>query len=76
MFAAIGRDLRLLKAVNGIEERVARMVGSERAQPNGPLFELLIAAAYRRAGGDVAFVPERPGGPRTHDLDVTIGGRE
>ena len=76
VFAAIGRNLDLLKAVGGIEERVARMVGAERAQPNGPLFELLVAAAYRRAGGEVEFVPERRGGPRTHDMDVMLGGRD
>jgi len=71
---ALGRDLDLLKTVVGVEERVRRMLGSERAQPNGGLFELLVAAAYRRAGADVAFVPEQPGA-RTHDLDVTLGGR-
>jgi hypothetical protein len=50
-------------------------VRDERRQPNGGLFELLVAAAYARAGGNVAFVPERKGGPQTHDLDVAIGGR-
>lgn len=75
VFAAIGRNLDLLLTVDGIDERVRRMVGAEKAQPNGPLFELLVAAAYRRAGGTVAFVPERPGGPRTHDMDVDLKGR-
>ena len=51
------------------------MVGAERAQPNGSFFELLIAAAYSRAGGEVAFVPEQRGGPRTHDMDVKLNGR-
>jgi len=75
VFAAIGRNVDLLKAVDGIEDRIVRMVGAEKAQPNGSLFELLVAAAYARAGGKVAFVPERRGGPRTHDIDVTMNGR-
>ena len=50
VFAAIGRNLDLLLTVDGIGDRVTRMVGAERAQPNGPLFELLVAAAYLRAG--------------------------
>jgi hypothetical protein len=75
VFAAIGRNFDLLQGVAGIGERVTRMIGAERAQPNGPLFELLVAAAYRRAGGQVAFVPEQRGGPRTHDMDVELHGR-
>lgn len=76
VFAAIGRNLDLLRAIDGIDDRIARMVGSERAQPNGPFFELLVAAAYARAGGKVAFVPEQRGGPRTHDMDVSLHGRD
>lgn len=76
LFAALGRDLELLNSVAGLDERVKRLVGPERRQPNGGVFELLVAAAYRRAGGEVAFRPERPGIAKTHDMDVTIGGRE
>lgn len=75
VFAAIGRNLDLLLTVDGIEGRVMRMVRAEKAQPNGPLFELLVAAAYLRAGGKVSFVPEQRGGPRTHDMDVELMGR-
>jgi hypothetical protein len=75
VFAAIGRNFDFLLTVDGIEDRVRRMVGAEKAQPNGPLFELLVAAAYLRAGGKVSFVPERRGGPRTHDMDVELNGR-
>lgn len=75
VFAAIGRNADLLLAVEGIDERITRMVGPEKSQPNGPLFELLVAAAYRRDGADVAFVAEKRGGPRTHDLDVSLRRR-
>ena len=75
IFQAIGRDLELLHQVNGLAERVKRMVGKERGQPNGGLFELLVAACYRRSGASVSFVEERPGQAKTHDMDVTLHGR-
>jgi hypothetical protein len=55
VFAAIGRNLELLGSVDGLTKRAKRLVDHERRQPNGGIFELLVAAAYRRAGGDVAF---------------------
>lgn len=75
MLQAIGRDLHLLLQVGGIEQRVRRMVTKDRAQPNGSLFELLVAACYRRAGAQVAFVEERPGKALTHDMDITLNGQ-
>ncbi len=75
VLTAIGRNLPVLRTVDGVEDRVRRLVGSERRQPNGGLFELLVAAAYRRAGAEVVFRPERPGLAKTHDMDVTIAGR-
>lgn len=75
VFAALGRNLDLLLGVEGIEARVDRMLGPERAQPNGPFFELLVAGACRRAGGAVRLVPEVRGGSRTHDMDVEIAGQ-
>ena len=75
IFLAIGRDLHLLKEVDGVESRVARMVGKERGQPNGGLFELLVAACYARAGAKVAFAEERPGQAQTYDMDITLNGR-
>ena len=76
VMTAIGRNLDLLKSVQGVEERVQRLVGKEKRQPNGGLFELLVAAAYRREGGIVRFLPETPGVAKTHDMDVNLHGRE
>lgn len=76
LLRAIGRSLELLKGVEGVGQRVQRMVGPERRQPNGGLFELLVAAAYRREGADVRFLPEQPGVKKTHDMDVRVRGRE
>ncbi len=74
VFQAIGRNLDLLLQVNGLAPRVQRMVSKERSQPNGGLFELLVAACYRHAGASVAFVEEQPGKAQTHDMDVTLNG--
>lgn len=74
VFQAIGRDLDLLLQVDGLAPRVQRMVDKERGQPNGGLFELLVAACYLRAGASVSFVDEQPGQAQTHDMDVTLRG--
>jgi hypothetical protein len=75
LFIAIGRNLELLQQIEGLNYRVRRMVNKERSQPNGGLFELLVAANYLRNGATVAFVEERPGQAKTHDMDVTLNGR-
>lgn len=73
ILAALGRNLDNLQRVDGYQERLHRLIFKERAQPNGGLFEFLVAATYVREGYDVAFHPEKPGRGRTHDLDVRRG---
>jgi hypothetical protein len=75
VFSSIGRKLDLILSVDGISQRVQRMVGLERRQPNGGLFEILVGAAYRETGARVAFVPEMPGLEKKHDLDVEREGQ-
>jgi hypothetical protein len=72
---AIGRDLPLLRDIAGIEGRARRLVGPEKSQPNGILFELLVGAAYRRAGAEVELLEERPGKARTCEMLVRLHGR-
>jgi len=74
IMAGIGRNVDLLKGVQGVEARVRRMIGREKGQPNACLFELLVAAAYRQRGAEVSFVEEQPGVAKTHDLDVLLDG--
>lgn len=75
VFAAIGRNIDLLSKMEGIDARVRRIIGPEKRQPNGGIFKLLVAAAYAREGANVAFVPEKPGFGRTHDLNATLDGK-
>jgi len=74
LFYSLGRDIELLKEVGGVSERVIRMLGAERAQVDAGIYELLVALAYKRAGSDVSFRPERPGNAKTHDMDVSLRG--
>jgi hypothetical protein len=71
----IGRDLNHLKKVEGVETRAKRLMTSERSQPEGGIYELLVAGAYIRHGwSTVAFVDETPGRGRTPDLHVSKPG--
>lgn len=74
ILAAIGRDLHLISGIVGFEERAKRLVGPEKSQPNGGLFEILVALAYARDGAQVAFRPEEPGRAKTYDLDIEVHG--
>jgi hypothetical protein len=75
IFVAIGTDLDLLLKIEGFSERSARAIGAGKAQPNGALFEILVAAAYARAGAKVVFRPELPGQAKSYDLDVELDGK-
>jgi hypothetical protein len=71
IFARLGADLDQLIKIEGYEERVKRMIGPERSQPNGAFFEFLVANAYVTNGYQVAFHPEKRGKSRTHDIDAS-----
>jgi hypothetical protein len=73
ILAAIGRDLDLLCTIKGFVDRAKRIASVERAQPNGGLFEILVAAAYAREGWRVGFKSVQRGVARTYDLDIEKG---
>jgi hypothetical protein len=74
LLASVGRNLNLLQTIEGFSDRAKRIATVERAQANGGLFELLVAAAYAREGWHVAFKPVQPGKAKTYDLDIEKGG--
>ena len=75
IFKRLGADLCLLKRIGGVEERVQRLLGGERVQPDGGLFELLVALLWKRNGyPSVEFVPERSTG-KSPDI-LARSGRE
>lgn len=73
VLAAIGRDLPLLRGIRGLDTRGRRLLETEKRQPNGALFELLVAGAYRRVGAEVVFIEERPGQGKAHDMNIRFG---
>lgn len=59
VFKRLGADLDLLRSIGGVEDRVERLLGSDRGRPDGGLFELLIALVWKRSGySTVEFIPE------------------
>lgn len=75
ILGAIGRNLELLQEVEGLVDRARAVVTIEKSQPNAGLFEILVAAAYARAGWRVRFKPVQKGMARTYDLDAEKSNR-
>lgn len=69
----LGQLYDCLAKVNGVDERVRRLIDGDPSHPDGSLFELLVAGAWAARGYTVSFIPERPGIARTPDLNVTHG---
>ena len=76
VFKSLGSDFELLKAIGGIEDRVNRMLTSDREQPDSVLFEILIALLWKRNGYEtVEFMPEQPP-KKTADFRAEKEGQE
>ena len=76
IFKRLGSDFELLKSIGGIEDRVSKMLASERNQPDSALFEILIALLWKRNGYEtVEFIPEQPP-KKTADFRAEKEGQE
>lgn len=76
VFKRLGQLIPNLDDIEGAMLRVEALMTDGSKQPDQGLYELLVPGAYQRRGwSQVAFVPERKGGPRTHDLAVSAGRR-
>lgn len=76
IFRRLGQLLPQLKSISGISDRIPRLMGAGKGQPDDGLFELLVAGAYKsRSWKVVEFVPEQPGVSKTHDITVSSGRR-
>lgn len=75
LFKRIGQLRDALAGVDGGEDRAARLMTENTAQPDDGIYELLVAGAYARRGwDDVRFVPEAPGIAKRNDLMVERPG--
>ena len=76
IFKRLGTNLDLLKGIGGVEDRVGRLLDRDRSQPDGGLFELIIALLWKRNGyRTVEFVPESPK-VKTPDFRADSGSEE
>lgn len=75
VFQRLGQVLDDLKAVGGVEARASKLMIQGRDQIDDGLYELLVAAAYKRRGWAVNFVAEKKGVAKTQDLLVTSASR-
>jgi hypothetical protein len=75
VLVTIGERLNHLKEIEGFQERAVRLVNQDKSQPNGLLFEMLVASAYAEAGAKVVLRPEAPGQSKSHDIDFELRGK-
>lgn len=72
----LGTNLDLVQELGGVDDRVSRMLTDERRQPDGALFELVVALLWRRNGWtNVSFIEEQPPEKRP-DIKATKGSEE
>jgi hypothetical protein len=75
IFKAIGRNIDILRSLSGAADRVAELMGSSRRQPDGILYELLVAATYMREGWrSVRLMPPLTT-QRSADIEIANGNR-
>ena len=76
VFKRLGADLDLLKGIGGVEDRIERLLGPERTQPDGGMFELLIALLWKRNGYPIVEFISESSQRKTPDLRAHSGRDE
>ncbi|MDA3613541.1 hypothetical protein [Polluticaenibacter yanchengensis] len=71
-FAAIGRDIDLLKQMKGINRRLEVLFNEGQNKPDSTLYELVVAAHYARDHWTVEFLEDHPS-RKTPDLEISKG---
>lgn len=73
--ASLGARWRHHVRIEGLEKKISELLGKHKSDPDGLLFELLVAFSYAEMGWDVELLEERP--PRkSPDLLVKKGSRK
>lgn len=74
-FETFGYYLDLVKSIDGIEDVVRRISDDDKKQPDGGIFEIAVALAYKRNGcEEVSFVSTSES--KTNDLSIKANGVE
>ncbi len=74
-FAGIGDRWRYASNVVSIDKKIDEVLRKYKKEPDGTLFEILVALAYAEAGWDVELLDEQPQA-KTPDMRVTKNGLE
>ncbi|MGF6288172.1 hypothetical protein [Paraburkholderia youngii] len=73
-FAGLGARWQHAHRVVGIERKLDELLKEHRKQPDGLLFEVLVALAYAEEGWNVTFIEE--GQDKTPDMRIVRGDQE
>lgn len=73
-FVAIGERWELAPRVKGIDRKIDEILHHYKSEPDGLIFEILVALAYAANGWNVEFLDEGSG--KTPDLLVQKEGRD
>ncbi|MGL5130753.1 MAG: hypothetical protein ACRC7D_22070 [Aeromonas popoffii] len=72
----LGSELDVLKKIEGIEDKIIKMLTIERSQPDATIFEILVALLWIRNGYEnVKFIGESPPNKRP-DISAHLNGYE
>lgn len=72
--ASIGARWQHAHKVNGLDRKLDELLHKYRKEPDGALFEILVALAYAEAGWKVTLIEEGP--QKTPDMRVQRGAQE
>lgn len=74
-FVAIGERWKYAPSVKGMEQKIDELLTKFKSNPDGLIFEILVALAYAEHGWDVELLEETPLS-KTPDMVVRKDGRE
>lgn len=72
---ALGRQLDYAVRVTGLDDKLRELVTRYKSDPDGVIFEVLVALAYAEQGWEVEMLPQVPPA-KSPDLKVTRDGFE
>lgn len=73
-FAGLGARWQHAQRVQGLGRKLDELLTDYRQEPDGLLFEILVALAYAAEGWEVTLLPE--GAQKTPDMHIVREGRE
>lgn len=76
IFKRLGEDIELLQQIGGVDVKLQKLVARNEHYPDGVLFELLVALAYKRNEWSLVEFLSEDSSARTPDIKVSNGERD